>query len=109
MSKRNSRKAHRCECTECQEHPHSETAKWHRGLNRVMVTLDEKSRRLVAGVWALRLGHGGIQRTAEITGLSRQTIVRGQRETLQMPIPTPGRIRAPGGGRARTEKNSPAS
>jgi hypothetical protein len=49
-------------------------------------------------------GHGGIVLLAQITGLSRTTLLRGQRE-LQDGIPLDGRrIRRPGGGRPRVEK-----
>jgi predicted mannosyl-3-phosphoglycerate phosphatase (HAD superfamily) len=100
------RKAHRCECAECQRHPRGEMAELHRSLNRVIAALDEKKRRLVAGIWALRLGRGGIQRVAEITGLSRPTIARGQREARQVSERFCGRVRRPGGGRPRVEKNN---
>jgi hypothetical protein len=52
-------------------------------------------------------GRGGITRFARITGLSRDTIRRGQRE-LAYPDPRAvGRIRRAGGGRQRVEKKCP--
>jgi hypothetical protein len=45
---------------------------------------------------------------AEITGLSRNTVRRGQHE-IQEPAPAlTGRIRQPGGGRKPIEKKIPA-
>ena len=85
-----------------------------------MVTLNEKSRRRFAGVLALQWGHGGVQRVMEITGLSRNTIVRGKGEigditqvsTAEARIGTgedAQRIRQAGGGRPLFEKNIRAS
>jgi hypothetical protein len=75
----------------------------------VFATLDEKARRLFAGLLAARHGHGGIQLLAEITGLSRNTIRRGQREIADADGTPSGRIRRPGGGRQRAEKKTPGS
>ena len=74
-----------------------------------MLTSHEKSRRRFAGVLAQQGGHGGIQRVIEITGLSRNTIRRGQTEAQHQD--TRGeqvRIRRTGGGRKRVEKNNRA-
>ena len=54
---------------------------YHRAINRVMAELDERGRRLFAGILARQHGHGGIQQVAEITGLNRMTIRRGLRES----------------------------
>jgi hypothetical protein len=85
-------------------------AEHHRAINRVLVTLDEKNRRRFVGLLALQWGRGGIQRLNEITGLSRNTIVRG-REELQHPRRAPSglRVRQAGAGRKRVEKNSHVS
>jgi hypothetical protein len=49
-------------------------------------------------------GHGGSILLSTITGMSRTTIVQGQRE-LVGPDPVPhGRVRRPGGGRKSLEK-----
>lgn len=96
-----------CPCPECQQQPASEVAAQHRALNHLVATLDERCRRLVVGLLARRYGRGGIARLAQITGLSRDTIRRGQGELTQ-PAPRPGsRIRRPGGGRKRVEKKRP--
>jgi len=100
---------HVCMCASCQQHPYSATAEQHRALNRALAALDERNRRRLVGLFALQWGRGGVQRLIEITGLSRNTIVRGRQE-LQHPGRTPrlDRIRRPGAGRPRVEKNSRA-
>ena len=65
--------------------------------------LDERQRRMFAGLESLRLGWGGDRRVAEITGLDVHTIARGRRELLGGEMPA-ARIRRPGGGRTATEK-----
>jgi hypothetical protein len=94
----------------CRQHPYSAVAEHHRAINRVLATLDERNRRRFVGLLALQWGWGGVQRLVEITGLSRNTIVRGQRE-LQHPqrAPKTTRVRQAGAGRKRVEKNSRGS
>ena len=43
-------------------------------------TLSEKDRRRYAGVEALKLGRGGITYIAELLGLRRKTVRKGQQE-----------------------------
>lgn len=98
---------HECGCAGCQagEHPARED---HRLLNVLLSRLDEQQRRWVAAREAKRLGHGGFQRIAEITGLHPETIRRGRDELhdelRNRPIDL---IRLPGGGRPRVEKKTP--
>ena len=101
------KRIHRCGCRECRSRRDAEVIEYHRCINRVMVDLDERSRRLFAGVLARPLGRGGAQRVNEVTGLSRGTIRRGLRESEQVPSHASGRIRAAGGGRKRVEKKFP--
>ena len=77
MAAQSGQSAHVCTCEICRPHPYSTVAEHHRAINRVLVTLDEKNRRRFVGLLALQWGWGGIQRLIEITGLSRNTIVRG--------------------------------
>jgi|SRR5580704_12273956 hypothetical protein len=95
---------HVCGCTDCRagEHPERDS---HRQLNLLMSRLDEQQRRWVAAREAKRLGYGGFQRIAEITGLHPETIRRG-RDELDDDLRTrpADRIRLPGGGRPRVEK-----
>jgi len=95
---------HDCGCTDCRagEHPERDS---HRQLNLLLSRLDEQQRRWVAAREAKRLGHGGFQRIAEITGLHPETIRRG-RDELDDELRTrpTDLIRLPGGGRPRVEK-----
>ena len=59
--------------------------------------LDEKQRRLYAGLEALKSGH------AELLGLDVGTVARGRRELLEQDIEVE-RVRATGGGRKPVEK-----
>lgn len=67
-------------------------------------TLDEHQRRLYAGLESNKLGHGGDQRLAIITGISVDTIVKGRHELEQ--AEATDRIRVPGGGRVPLEKKT---
>ena len=63
--------------------------------------LTERSRRLWAATEARALGHGGIERVKQATGLARSTIERGMRELASGNVLSPERTRRPGGGRKR--------
>lgn len=106
MAKEHSQRGvHLCDCTTCQQHPHSSVAHEHRRINRLVAAADERTRRLLVGFFAQQHGRGGKALFSRITGLDHDTIARGQRE-LQRVQPQPvHRIRQPGGGRTRTEKN----
>ena len=65
--------------------------------------LDEKLRRLYAGLEALKWGHGGNRRIADLLGLDEKTVARGRRELLEREI-TAERVRRPGGGRPPVKK-----
>jgi hypothetical protein len=99
------RAIHACLCVDCRCCPQSEVAKDHAAINRVVALLDERQRRLFAGLLARSQGHGGIVAVAQITGLSRTTIRRGIAELRQRPADSQ-RIRRRGGGRKSLEKNS---
>jgi hypothetical protein len=68
--------------------------------------LNEKQRRLYAGLESLKLGYGGDQRVAEFIGLDPHTVAKGRRELLEQDLAV-DRIRKAGGGRKRTEKKRP--
>ena len=95
-----------CTCWDCLESPAGKIAEDHRAINRVLAQFDERQRRLLAGLLAEAEGHGGIVRVAQITGLSRTTIARGMAELRTRATLDAGRVRRPGGGRPRLEKNS---
>lgn len=65
--------------------------------------LDEKQRRLYAGLESLKLGHGGDRRIAELLGLDVGTVARGRRELLSQDVEHE-RTRRAGGGRRPLEK-----
>ncbi|MDE0698007.1 MAG: ISAzo13 family transposase [Boseongicola sp.] len=75
--------------------------------------LDERGRRLWAGVEASAIGRGGISRVAEATGLSRATVRQGVKDVASGVAapgdgsPPSGRTRKPGGGRKRLTENDP--
>jgi hypothetical protein len=96
-----------CECEVSEEHPRSAEAMEHRKLNRVLSGLDEKHARRVAGLLAEREGHGGIARLSRITGMSRTTILQGQRELVGQDTIPRDRVRRVGGGRKSLEKKGP--
>jgi hypothetical protein len=65
--------------------------------------LDEKQRRLYAGVEAIRYGLGGDQWIASLLGMHPQTVARGRRDLLAGDIEV-DRARKVGGGRKPVEK-----
>lgn len=99
------RPVYRCPCVDCRGCPDGEVARDHEAINRVLALLDERQRRLFAGLLARAQGHGGIVAVAEITGLSRTTIRRGLAELQQGSPVDVKRIRRRGGGRQAVEKN----
>ena len=70
--------------------------------------LDEKQRRLYAGLESLKLGYGGDQRIAEFIGLDPHTVAKGRRELIERDFEV-DRIRKAGGGRKPVEKKRPKS
>ena len=65
--------------------------------------LDEKQRRLYAGLEAAKLGHGGDRKIAELLGLDPHTVSKGRQELFSCSVDRSG-VRIPGGGRKRVEK-----
>jgi len=65
--------------------------------------LDEKFRRLYAGLEALKTGHGGDAQIAALLGLDVGTVARGRRELLEQDVEV-GRTRRKGAGRRPVEK-----
>ena len=65
--------------------------------------LDEKQRRLYAGLESLKTGHGGDTRIAELLGLDVGTVARGRRELVEQDFELE-RVRRSGGGRKPVEK-----
>ena len=93
-----------CKCEACTKRPRSTAATAHRKLNRALSGLNEKHARRILGLLADIEGHGGIARLSRVTGVSRTTILIGQRELVgNDPVPK-GRVRRSGGGRKPLEK-----
>lgn len=65
--------------------------------------LDERQRRLYAGLESVRLGRGGDRRMSELTGMDVHTVAKGREELLSGRVAS-GRLRRPGGGRKALEK-----
>lgn len=65
--------------------------------------LDERQRRIYAGLEALKVGRGGDHWIAELLELNPATVARGRRELLAGKVLV-NRARKPGGGRKALEK-----
>ena len=65
--------------------------------------LDEKMRRLYAGLEALKYGHGGARRIASFLGLDEKTVAKGRKELLEQNVEKQG-VRRPGAGRWPVKK-----
>jgi len=105
MTEKRPKTPHLCQCTQCVEHATEATAQLHRQINQLVAILNEKHRRQFVGLLAWQLGRGGVTTMAKVTGVSRNTISRGQRELTASDLSE--RIRAKGGGRPPTEKKRP--
>ena len=66
--------------------------------------LNEKQRRLYAGLESLKLGHGGDAHIASILGMDPHTVAKGRRELMEADLTATDRLRAPGAGRPSQEK-----
>jgi hypothetical protein len=71
-------------------------------------TLDERQRRLYAGLESLKLGYGGDSYIAELFGMDPHTVARGRQE-LEEGDWDPERLRSEGNGRSSVEKKRPKS
>src|SRR3954447_24559470 len=89
---------HQCLCSACRAAT-GPTAEHHRRLNLILSRLDEQQRRWVAALEAQRLGYGGVNEVAAMTGLHPETIRRGRDEFADGLKDRPAdRVRLPGGG-----------
>jgi hypothetical protein len=70
--------------------------------------LNERQRRLYAGLESLKLGHGGDAYIASLLGMDPHTVARGRQELIHRDL-SRDRIRAEGGGRLPQEKKRPKS
>jgi hypothetical protein len=65
--------------------------------------LDERQRRLYAGLESLKLGHGGDRQIADLLGLDSGTVARGRKQLLDEDVERE-RVRRKGAGRKPVEK-----
>jgi len=65
--------------------------------------LNEKQRRLYAGLESLKLGHGGDAHIASLLGMDPHTVARGRKELISAEC-SRDTVRASGGGRLSQEK-----
>lgn len=105
MTKKEHRSPHLCQCAKCVERPTSTTAQLHQQINQLAALLNEKERRQFVGLLARQWGRGGVTMMAEVTGLNRNTIMRGRGELTAGDFNE--RVRTKGGGRPLTEKKAP--
>jgi transposase len=77
-----------------------------RFFGTVLPHLNEVQRRLVAGAMAAGLGRGGKSAVAEASGMSRNTVIKAEREVGAGREPSE-RQRAVGGGRKKAEDRQP--
>jgi len=66
-------------------------------------TLNEKQRRLYAGLESLKIGYGGDKQIAELFGLDKKTIAKGRQELLSGEVEN-DTIRKSGAGRKNIKK-----
>lgn len=70
-------------------------------------SLNELSRRLWAATEATAIGYGGVSLVARATGMSRNSILAGQKQ-IESGVPVvEGRVRLPGGGRKTSVEHQP--
>jgi len=98
---------YKCQCTVCVSPEIHPSQAIHHQMNVLLSRLDEQQRRWYVALEAKKLGHGGIEKMAQLTGMDVSTIRRGGRELATNLEDRPvGRIRLSGGGRPRVEKNN---
>jgi len=68
--------------------------------------LDERERRLYAGLEAMKIGHGGDTQIAELLVMDPSTVARGRRELLAGDVAA-DRVRRAGAGRPSAQKKLP--
>lgn len=94
-----------CQCARCRGGEAHPDRVLHAQMNLLLSRLGEAERRWYAAVEANRLGRGGVQVVAQITGLDEKTIRRGQEEVAGSLADAPiKRQRRAGGGRPPIEK-----
>ena len=75
-------------------------------IKSILPYLNEKQKRLFLASCANSMGWGGIKRVCEISGCSKDIVIRGKNE-LKTSDPNDDRIRQKGGGRKKIEETYP--
>lgn len=103
-------KIHQCECKTCETKEDHPVKIMHHRMNVLLSRLDEQQRRWYAALEAEKIGHGGTQQIATLTGINVNTIRRGRRELADDLVGRPvEQTRLPGGGRKPVEKKTRTS
>ena len=71
-------------------------------IQSMLPLLDEKQKRLYLAAEVISMGYGGLKAVHKLTGVSKTTIIRGQKELKDGNSLSDGRIRRNGGGRKGT-------
>lgn len=96
---------YQCQCSNCLQLEYHPEKKEHAEINLFLGRLNEQQRRWYVAQEASKMGHGGIKRMSEITGMHVNTIRRGRRELDNGLADRPvNRVRVSGGGRPSIEK-----
>ncbi len=81
--------------------------KLQRKYRTILPHLNERQKRLVAAADAQYLGHGGVAKIAEASGISRVTVIKGKDDLSGEPLPL-NQARKEGGGRKKISRKEPA-
>ena len=81
--------AYRCNCPSCQGIESARTTKLHSLMRCFLSTLDARQQCLYVGLEAIKRGQGSERLLAQITDLSEQAILVGQRELRQETLAEP--------------------
>jgi hypothetical protein len=101
---------HECSCSICQAQTDPVLMQYHRQINVFLHCLSEPQRRWYVATLADAPDAPSVRQLSVITGLSRDTIRRGQRELASGTDEVlAGRQRRAGGGRPTTQKKTPPS
>jgi len=85
-----------------------EVRQWlHQPYAKIVPVLNEKAKRIWAGVTAMELGYGGMAAVSRMTGLAPNTVRAGIRDVQDPAIQASPRIPRPGAGYKTIVQNDP--
>ena len=105
---RRERQSHRASMSILIDNPNLAVEEAKAAIMLFLGALDERQRRLYAGLESLKTGYGGDAYIAQLFGLDRHTVAKGRKELLSDASSVEG-VRRSGGGRSSVEKKSPTS